>query len=903
MTLMFTTDTDGPDLTLWSKRTQLSEPYPLLCHLLDTAAAADVLWRHWLRPGLRDLLTDAIASGDRDLARRRFALVAGLHDVGKANAIFQGQTMASHTEAWVDPFREALRQAGYEDGPGPADVVFDQAVTCARRHEVVARRALGPVPEAWEDPTQTWTQAVAGGHHGRMHVYDDRAWIIDDTVSRLCLGLWGAQQGAHVDALLSAVGLDALPPALVGERSVALILASGLTSLSDWFASDKTSVDAGLVLQSSGLDPVAHPTRWLTQRTAWFEERLPETFSTYEPMRDPRAQILRDYADSPSALQVDAEHVTDGLWIVTCPTGDGKTEAALLRHSVSSTEGLIFALPTRSTADAMMDRVRTAFDGTENRANLSHGYAALNEFYAPPQVDVEASSDDHDGLTPSAWLSGRLMSLLAPVTVSTCDQVLAAGIRQRWSAMRLLATANRHIVLDEVHTYDQYQSKVLEGLLTWWGRTGTRVTLLSATLPTWQRNMFVTAYSPTHPEIDKAQARFPSHTIVQPGVIREPGLPKARFTYQLAFDPHVVTSQVAEHVAWVDTQARAYPNARIGVVVNTVGRCVEVAERLMGLGHHVLVLHSRMLAGHRAELSASLTTLIGKSDDEAGLGQGRGLIVVGTQVIEASLDVDFDLLASDLAPAPSLVQRAGRLWRHDDRRRATRLPGVSLRTLRVVAAGTQTGTLSVRVQAPYLPGEQQRTLDSVRARPVLAVPAGVQVFIDDAAFSWQDAIDASGDLAPDAGAEVAEMMKRITAAHRVILPMSRYLGRPSYEHLTVMTSRDEDVVSATRFTDIVNGTFILLDPTGATPYAWRHGLSTLASTTCGELLRDALRASIPANGTVYRALLAAHERTTSSRLPWSPRAPMLRDLKPVEVRHLRGLTYSPTTGLLQGDPA
>jgi len=898
--LMLTTDTDGPDLALWSKRAQLSEPYPLLCHLLDTAAAATVLWRNWLRPGLRDLLTEAIAPGNEELATRRFALVAGLHDIGKANAVFQGQTMATRVQDWVDPFRKALRDAGYEDGPHATEILFDEARTCARRHEVVARRALGLVPEDWDDPTKTWAQAVAGGHHGRVHNYDDRQAIIDDTVGRLCAGRWGIQQGAHIDAMLSAVGLNALPPALVGERPVALILASGLTSLSDWFASDIVSVRAGLALQASGLNPATDPTRWLAQRTTWLEGYLPKTFSTYKSMADPRAQVLGDYADTPSPLQVDAEQVTEGLWVVTCPTGDGKTEAALLRHAVSSTEGLVFALPTRSTADAMMDRVRVAFEGTDNRASLSHGYAALNEFYAPPQVDVETSCEDHDGLSPSEWLSGHLMSLLAPVTVSTCDQVLAAGIRQRWSAMRLLATANRHIVLDEVHTYDQYQSKILSGLLTWWGRTGTRVTLLSATLPTWQRNMFVTAYSPTHPEIDKSAARFPSHTIVQPGVVREPGLPTARFNYHLGLDPHVVVSQVDEHVAWVNTQARAYPLARIGVVVNTVGRCVEVAERLKGLGHHVLVLHSRMLAGHRDEVSASLTRLIGKRSNEGGGGQGQGVIVVGTQVIEASLDVDFDLMTSDLAPAPSLVQRAGRLWRHDDPRRAIRIPGVSGRSLRVVAAGTQTGTLADLKQAPYLPGEQQRTLDSVRARPVLAVPADVQVFVDEAAFSWQDAIDASGEVTPGSGAEIADMMKRVTAAHRVILPMSEYLARPSYQHLTVMSSRDDDVESATRFTDIVNATFILLDSTGSIPYAWSHGLPMLSSTTKGTLLQDALRASIPANGAVYRKLLEAHERTVGT---WQPRAPLLRRLKPVEVRHLRGLSYSPTAGLLQGDPA
>ena len=100
-----------------------------------------------------------------------------------------------------------------------------------------------------------------------MHGYDDRYAITDAAVGELCTGRWGTQQRAHVDALLAAVGLDALPPALVGQRSVALILASGLTSLADWFASDRVSVQAGLALHASGVNPVADPGSWLAQRT------------------------------------------------------------------------------------------------------------------------------------------------------------------------------------------------------------------------------------------------------------------------------------------------------------------------------------------------------------------------------------------------------------------------------------------------------------------------------------------------------------------------------------------------------------------------------------------------------------------------------------------------------------
>lgn len=884
------------DTQLWAKRQGTGTPYPLLCHLLDTAAAAAVLWDHWLRPGLRELLTAAIAPGNEDLAQRRFAAVAGLHDLGKANAIFQGQTLSPHTEPWTAAFQELLAASGYAAAPEHADIP-DTALACARRHEVISRRALGEVPECDEDPTTSWAQAVAGSHHGKTHMYDDRAQLIDETVTALCGGQWGTQQHAHLRAVLDATGLDDLPPALVGARATALVLLTGLTSLADWFASYDASVAGGHALLLTTTDPTTDPGAWVKARTAWFLERLPDTFDTYHPLTQPREQILGEHATSLSPLQRDAENVTGGLWVVTCPTGDGKTEAALLRHAAAPEEGIIFALPTRSTADAMMARVRGAFTGTANSANLSHGYAALNDFYAPPQVALDSDNDRACGLTPSDWLSGRLMSLLAPVTVATCDQVLAGALRQRWSAMRLLATANRHVVLDEVHTYDHFQSHLLAVLLTWWGHTGTRVTLLSATLPTWQRNKFVTAYSPNHPEVADADARFPSHTVVEPGVVREPSLPAPRFSYSLAFDAHSSTSQADDHVSWVAAQRAAHPDARIAVVVNTVGRCVEVAEKLQHLGHTVLVLHSRMLAGHRNERSALLTRLLGKSDD-TGQGLGKGVTVVGTQVIEASLDIDFDLMSSDLAPAPSLIQRAGRLWRHTDPRRESRLPGQAVRTLRVVAATTRSGTLADRAQAPYLTGEQARTLAAITHRDALDIPAGVQQFVDEAAFSWADALDASGDTAPGAGEEIVARLKRIAAAEQLVLPLHEYLARPTYGHLTHMTARNEDAETSTRYSETVSNTYLLIDPTGHTPHAWPKTTQELAATTRRGDLRTALRATLPANGATDRALMAAHLATAPN---WTPRAALLRHLLPVDLTHAPGLTYSPTTGLRMKD--
>lgn len=100
------------DLNLWGKQDGLPQRYPLLCHLLDTAASAGVLWDRWLRPGLRGQLTAALAPGDPALARRRLMAVAALHDIGKVNPVFQGQTRAPIDKTWAVAHREQLADAG-----------------------------------------------------------------------------------------------------------------------------------------------------------------------------------------------------------------------------------------------------------------------------------------------------------------------------------------------------------------------------------------------------------------------------------------------------------------------------------------------------------------------------------------------------------------------------------------------------------------------------------------------------------------------------------------------------------------------------------------------------------------------------------------------------------------------
>src|SRR5690606_9278925 len=161
-------------------------------------------------------------------------------------------------------------------------------------------------------------------------------------------------------------------------------------------------------------------------------------------------------------------------------------------------------------------------------------------------------------------------------------------------------------------------------------------------------------------------------------------------------------------------------------------------------------LHSRMVAGHRSAVTDRLLRDLGPIDeDDPTLGQGKAVTVVGTQVVEASLDIDLDLLSTDLAPAPSLVQRAGRAWRFADTRRVDRigdLAGEDQRAVRIVAHVTSDGDLDPR-QAPYLTFHQRRTLEACESTPVLESPGGVQPFVETAAVPLAEAVE----LSPSAG--------------------------------------------------------------------------------------------------------------------------------------------------------
>lgn len=898
------TDRGLADSSLWGKFDGDAGRYPLVCHSLDTSAAALVLWDRWLRPGLRTLIASVIADGDENAARRIVAAVAGLHDLGKANKVFQGQLFNSRRDAAFGPIVEQLGAIGF-DTTVPTGVIAGRPLpdvykAILRRHEAVGLFALtGHWPAGSETTATTWAAAIVGGHHGRFHPRfnaSESKPADPPSASRYLNGLsdgqWGLQQAAHYNVVLAAnnVAAEQLDQALTAESSsTVIILLTGFVMLADWLASDDASVTAGTACLA---DPTADPELWVSSRQKDFDSSLGDTLGVYEDITDPLTAIMGPYASSLSPLQAAARQVGKGLWIATETTGAGKTEAAMLRHSAVPGEGLMFALPTRSTTDAMFDRIGGFFGSSPNAASLIHAHRTLNAFYS-----TEAP---RTGLHSTSWLTDTRNALFAPVTVGTCDQVLLGGLKQKNTPVRLLALANRHVIIDEVHSFDHYQAALLEELLTWWGTTDTRVTLLSASLPTAVVARYVQAYGGAHAE---GTAHYPGHITVAGNTVTSSPVQSQR-SYPLRVQIHSVAADdlIAAHAARAIAYRKTSPDARIAIVVNQVDRAIEIGRLLTATGHRTIVLHSRMATGHRTAISRELHEVAGKDSAE------RGVFVVGTQLIESSLDLDFDMMITDLAPAPSLIQRAGRLWRSTPviagNWAAHRFPrSTEGPILDVVSATNPDGTLATWASLPYLPGELTRTLEALGLTgELIRIPEDVQRLVDVASFDPFDPANITDE--PDAAMELINASRKLMAAQTVVVPFHFKHGhdqllsnRTTYRGLSQLTERDELAETSTRMVEQPSSDCFLVDSESTSQWVWRGTVESAVYSRDRNIARSVLRLTFPLANARLRASSALEV------IPGFPlddenrrRGALQRTLVP--VRLLPGASYDDLLGLL-----
>ncbi|KOV34813.1 CRISPR-associated protein Cse1 [Streptomyces sp. XY431] len=523
--------------------------------------------------------------------------------------------------------------------------------------------------------------------------------------------LWRDVQFELLDACTKVLGAAELLKAVKGAKlpQPVQVLLTGIVIMADWIASNPDLFP---------YFPEEHPRSEEERiRSAWAGLKLPPAWAAEDPplaaqeLLEARFELPAGARPRPvqeEAVQLARELPAPGLLVIEAPMGEGKTEAALAVAEVFAARtgagGCYVALPTRATANAMFPRL-TAWlnhlpaDG-DRTVFLAHAKAALNDEYAGMMaadrrrivaVDTDGSQGaghrarrKNAGLIAHQWLRGRKKGLLASFAVGTIDQVLFAGLKNRHLALRHLALAGKVVVIDEVHANDAYMNTYLERVLSWLGAYRVPVVMLSATLPAATRRALVQAYCGTATEAEGAteEPGYPLLTAVAPGhppLTRRPGADAARRTTVLLEplddDLAVLTDRLSTELA---------DGGCALVVRNTVDRVLEAADRLRERfgDEAVTVAHARFVDLDRARKDTDLLARFGPDGDRP-----RGPhIVVASQVAEQSLDVDFDLLVTDLCPVDLMLQRMGRLHRHPRGEGQSARPA-RLRTARCLVTG------------------------------------------------------------------------------------------------------------------------------------------------------------------------------------------------------------------------
>ncbi|MFF0415558.1 CRISPR-associated helicase Cas3' [Kitasatospora sp. NPDC004745] len=681
-----------PDSRLWGKRAGLPGPYPVICHLLDTAAVAGALWDAVPSERVRARVAGAVGVSESE-ARAMVMLWAGLHDVGKISLHFQQQVAGEFAKLVGDP-------AYAEDNPAARRSGNLRHETATHWGLVEFFKQCGyPLHKPVRKSPAHQIAQLLGGHHGCFAPTLQVKEINNPSGYQPALGTaegWREQRLAHAHAVRRTVGAEKpLGSVLPGELAVVV---AGLVVVADW-----------LVSQVDVIEPRMPGEGWKTGDSELAEHFDVAAKAAPTWVREaglgraafPGKAFSQQFPFPPNMLQADvAEHLPavvegPGLLLVAAPTGDGKTETALHAASViaraSGASGLYFALPTMATADAMFTRVRRfAKKNVEgDRAlTLLHSMAWLSPDYAPGQGATDGSAVLAD-TEAGQWLRTGRRGLLAPLANGTVDQALTGVLPVRYGFLRLFGLSDKVLVVDEAHAYGPWMHSLLVRLLEWLGAFGAPVVLLSATLTGRAASSLVDAYrrGAGFQEPSAVEPCYPGWLFVDAGSgeVSTPRQVGSSRTRTLCIETRRVHWDVRdEEVAGKPRrQGRRDALREILEPVTTEGGCVLVccttvdeAQRTYRYLASVLpdlaaregglrLLHSRYPAHERRRITTECEAAYGTPASDTAAAPRQGSILVATQIVEQSLDLDFDLIVSDLAPLAQLLQRAGRAKRHE----------------------------------------------------------------------------------------------------------------------------------------------------------------------------------------------------------------------------------------------
>ena len=634
---------------LWAKTNrEIERWHSLLWHLIDSGSVMKELWKRYLSDSFKSDICNAFGLKDKE-ACNLLSFWVSLHDIGKAGPAFQQKSEKN---------LEILKSHG-----------FNFPTLLSKTHGYHGLASTWILKEYFSNkfpnqPRFANGLAIAlGGHHGEFPTNDD----INNTtyhIDHLGDEFWNFQRELLINRLENVF----LPPDLFNiprEREITnpiFTLIAGVTTTADWIASNENYFaydESQLSMESyveKSIIQAAHAMQDIGWG-GWKSEGKPASFTEIFPEFTPNI-IQNEFIKAIENIE------TPLMIILEAPTGSGKTESAFyLADKIIQTQknaGFYIAMPTQATSNQMFDRsvnfLKHRYPQDILNVHLVHGAALLSDLVEKIQMSAinQDSMDENANITSKEWFLPRKKTLLAPFGIGTVDQTFLSVMRSKHFFLRLFGLSHKVIIFDEVHAYDVYMVEIFKRLLSWLRAINSSVIILSATLPHKSRIELIEAFGGSAE--NTPVCKFPRLTITTPEktdviTVGDPENRKIQIEW-------ILDTQIEDYL-----REKSSSGGNIAIICNRVARVQELYERLQLLfpDEVITVFHSRFPYCWRAEIEEKVLKQYGKDHTQ----RPKLSIVIATQVIEQSLDLDFDLIISDLAPVDLIIQRIGRLHRHE----------------------------------------------------------------------------------------------------------------------------------------------------------------------------------------------------------------------------------------------
>jgi CRISPR-associated endonuclease/helicase Cas3 len=630
--------------------------HPLICHMVDVAACVlKVLEREPART--RDLYAQDFGYSSFEAAKPWLLLFIALHDLGKASPSFQSM--------W--PIGVGQVNAVGLKWQGEPNYVPHGFIS-----QVVIVDELKEQINIHFDLLRHMADAVAC-HHGTRATPKELI-AISDADGGFGQPQW---QAVRLELFLACVELFAVDlqktPHISQFSAAAFERLAGVCSFADWLGSNQDFFE----FAPNMTDLASYWQRSLQQASEAID-RIGWTQRTPLATSDPQFTDVFPFAPRPlqlAMIEVLQNTTKPTFILIEAPMGEGKTEAGFFAHLVLQRavghRGMYMALPTRATGNSMYKRTAQFLNGFGRKISvdlqLLHGAALLNDLAQNlriKNIDERKEGKQFHNVQALEWFGSKKRGLLAEYAVGTVDQALMGIMPVRHQFVRIWGLGNRTVIIDEVHAYDVYTSTLIHRLLQWLHALGSSVILMSATLSKKRREELLSAYAgkPTLPQDVEYPRIFKvsGDTVAAKAFAADPERAQNVEVIPISSDLETMAEQLLASVAVAGCAA---------CIVNTVQRAQDLYRLLIKRCDEEDICLSLFHARYPAQKRQMLENRVLERFDKNGCRPIKA-ILIGTQVLEQSLDYDVDVMFTDLAPIDLVLQRVGRLWRHRRKNRA-----------------------------------------------------------------------------------------------------------------------------------------------------------------------------------------------------------------------------------------